>query len=226
MLRRRPGSTASLRMLVCVIYFLQPLVSPSHGGQSWLLFTCAQMVLPTFDLTRADPSWRALAGHDHGKLPLSASAPNLRSSLTRMCGRNVITCATIKEDILKRRQSVDKDLKYLHRFDTCDKGHAKELDQKLTALEKALKRWDDRDCPDDDDDDPEVSGIQNEVKKARQAIKDKGVVKFEKVTLSYAEIALKLGVSVLLVCLLVELAPLALVSMLGSVGVQVGRLLQ
>ncbi len=141
-------------------------------------------------------------------------------------GGKSIKCEDVKESILRRRQNLDKDLKNLKKFNESDKGHAKELDMKLGALEKDLARWDRLDCGDDD----EVDGIRKELAEAKKMLNEKRTTKKVKkvkvlmhgkeTIMSILDLAAVVGVSALLIAFIAMEGPAVLAAFLGNVGIR------
>ncbi|OLQ04113.1 hypothetical protein AK812_SmicGene12865 [Symbiodinium microadriaticum] len=84
-----------------------------------------------------------------------------------------VTCEMVKKAVQARRRSLEKDLQNLRKYDQVDKGHAKELDQKIAVLEKELARWESKHCGPD----PEVDHIREEFAEAQQMLDQKRTMK-------------------------------------------------
>ncbi|CAE7237592.1 unnamed protein product [Symbiodinium sp. KB8] len=88
-------------------------------------------------------------------------------------GGKSVTCEMVKKAVQARRRSLEKDLQNLRKYDQVDKGHAKELDQKIAVLEKELARWESKHCGPD----PEVDHIREEFAEAQQMLDQKRTMK-------------------------------------------------
>ena len=141
-------------------------------------------------------------------------------------GGKSIKCEDVKKSILRRRQSLDKDLKNLKKFNESDKGHARELDMKLGALEKDLARWERLGCGDDD----EVDGIRKELVEAKKMLNEKRTTKKVKkvkvlmhgkeTIMSILDLAAVVGVSAFLIAFIAMEGPAVLAGLLGTVGIR------
>ena len=127
----------------------------------------------------------------------SSALPMPNVALRADGGGKSVTCEMVKKAIQARRRSLEKDLQNLRKYDKVDKGHAKELDQKIAVLDKELARWDNRGCGPD----PEVDHIREEIKEAQQMLDQKKTMKMEKsstgeeVHMTIFEVARLIGLS-------------------------------
>eukprot|EP00435_Cladocopium_sp_Y103_P005465 s4751_g1.t2 len=135
-------------------------------------------------------------------------------------GGQPVTCEDVKASIMKRRGNLEKDLNNLKKHDQIDKGHSKELDQKMAALQKDFDRWDRLGCGPD----PEVDKCQEEIYEAKEILNEKTVVKMvnvsdqTEVNMTILEVAKLLGISVLVAAVLFVLLPATLEAMLLRIG--------
>ena len=137
-------------------------------------------------------------------------------------GGRSVSCTDVKESIMKRKGSLEKDLRNLKKHDESDKGHSKELDEKFSGLEDDFKRWDRLKCGPD----PEVDEFRKEIAEAKEMLSKKRVKTVKmlnlgdqmEVTKTLAEVAKILGISLLAAACLAVLLPATLEAMLLRLG--------
>jgi len=175
------------------------------GTWSWLLMHCSDFILPVPTM----PS--------HPQRGVSSAV-----ALHARGGGRSVSCKDVKESIMKRKRSLEKDLRNLKKHDQIDKGHSKELDSKLGALEKDFDRWDKKDCGPD----PEVDEFRKEINEAKEMLSEKRVKTVKMVNVSdqktvimtLAEVAKILGISLIAAACLLVLWPATLEALLLRVG--------
>ena len=138
-------------------------------------------------------------------------------------GGTSVSCKDVKESIMTRRANLEKDLKNLKKYDKTDQGHAKELDQKIPALEKDLDRWDRLGCGPDSD----VEQVRDDIYEAKELLEEKRHFKMVRVSddtefiMTTSQVALILGIGVLVVSFLGVFGPSILEALLLRAGFRV-----